>query len=95
MNTETVKLDKDIAMFINRLAFLGENLEERVNVSLAIGLFVEKQVSLAKAAELSNKILPEFMDILKKINLPWCDYTEEMKKADDLAIRLYIHESGN
>jgi predicted HTH domain antitoxin len=93
MNTETVKLDKGLAMMINRLAFLGKNLEEKVTVSLAISLFAEKQVSLARAAELSNKPLTEFMDILQKSNIPWCEYTEEIKNADDLAINLILQES--
>ncbi len=39
MNTDKVKLNEDLTVFINRLAFLGESLEERVNVSLAISLF--------------------------------------------------------
>ena len=95
MNTETVQLDKDLAMFINRLAFLGGSLDERVNVSLAISLFVERQVSLARAAEFSNKSLTEFMDILKKSNIPWCEYTEEMKNTDDLAIKRFLQDSEN
>jgi len=93
MNTEKVKLNEDLTVFINRLAFLGESLEERVNVSLAISLFAGKQVSLAKAAELANKSLTDFMDILKKINITWCEYSEEMKSSDDLAIGRMLHES--
>lgn len=95
LNTDKVKLSEDLTVFINRLAFLGESLEERVNVSLAISLFAGKQVSLAKAAELANKSLTDFMDILKKINIPWCDYTEDMKNSDDLAIGQMLHESQN
>jgi predicted HTH domain antitoxin len=95
MNTDKVKLNEDLTVFINRLAFLGESLEERVNVSLAISLFAGKQVSLAKAAELANKTLTDFMDILKKINIPWCEYTEDMKNSDDIAIGQMFHESQN
>jgi predicted HTH domain antitoxin len=95
MNTDKVKLSEDLTVFINRLSFLGESLEEKVNVSLAISLFAGKQVSLAKAAELANKSLTDFMDILKKINIPWCDYTEDMKNSDDLAIGQMFHETEN
>jgi len=77
---------------MNKLAFLGDSLEEKVNVSLSISLFAGKQVSLAKAAELANKSLTDFMDILKKINIPWCEYTEDMKNSDDLAVKLILHE---
>ena len=95
MNIDTVKLNENLTMFINRLAFLGDSLEEKVNVSLAISLFAGKQVSLARAAELGNKSLTDFIDILKKINIPWCEYTEDMKTSDDLAIKLILQESEN
>jgi len=95
MNTEKIKLNEDLTVFINRLAFLGDSLEEKVNVTLAISLFAGKQVSLAKAAELANKTLTDFMDILKKINIPWCEYTEDMKNSDDLAVKLILQESEN
>ena len=45
MNTEKIKLNKDLATFMNKLVFLGDSLEEKVNVSLAISLFAGKQVS--------------------------------------------------
>lgn len=95
MNTEKIKLNEDLTAFINRLAFLGSSLEEKVNVSLAISLFAGKQVSLARAAELANKSLSDFTDILKRINIPLCEYTEDMKNSDDLAIKLILQESEN
>lgn len=93
INTDKIKLNEDITAFINRLAFLGNSLEEKVNVSLAISLFAGKQVSLARAAGMANKSLADFMDILKRINIPWCEYTEDMKNSDDLAIKLILQES--
>lgn len=93
MNTDKIKLNEDLTEFINKLAFLGSSLEEKINVSLAISLFAGKQVSLARAAELANKPLSEFTGILKKINIPWCEYTEDMKNSDDLAINLLFQES--
>lgn len=63
MDADRIKLNEDLTVFINRLAFLGSNLEEKVNVSLAISLFVGKQVSLARAAELANRSLVDFMDV--------------------------------
>ncbi len=93
MNTDKVKLNEDLTVFINRLAFLGNSLEEKVNVSLAISLFAGKQVSLARAAELANKSLTSFMGILKRINIPWSEYTEEIKDSDDLAIKLILQSN--
>ena len=95
MNTDKIKLNEDLTEFINRLAFLGDSLEEKVNVSLAISLFAGKQASLAKAAELANKTLTDFMDILKKTNISWCEYTEDMKTSDDIVIKLILQESGD
>jgi len=95
MNTDKIKLNEDVSVFINRLAFLGSSLEEKVNVSLAISLFAGKQVSLERAAGLANRSLTDFMDILKRTNIPWCEYTEEIKAADDLAIKLILQESEN
>ena len=95
MNSESVKLNEDLSLFINRLVFLGDNLEEKVNVSLAISLFVGKQVTLARAAELANRTLADFMAILQKINIPWFEYSEYIKNSDDLAIKLILQESGN
>lgn len=95
MNTDEIKLNEDLTAFINRLAFLGSSLEEKVNVSLAISLFAGKQVSLARAAELANKSLTSFMDILKRINIPWSEYTEEIKDSDELAIKLILQGSEN
>ena len=95
MNTEKVKLNDGVMTFINKLSFLGDSLDDKVNVSLAISLFAGKQVSLARAAELSNKSLTEFMDILKKINIPWCEYSEEMKNTDDIAIQTIVKKTEN
>ena len=44
--------------------------------------FIEKRVTLARAAELAGKSLAEFIDILSKYNIPWMEYTEETFKED-------------
>ena len=64
----------------------GTNIDSKVKISLAIGLFVEKQVTLAKAAELSGKTLGEFIDLLRSKRIPWVEYTEEQLKDDELVI---------
>ncbi len=95
MNTEKVKLNDGVMSFINKLSFLGDSLDDKVNVSLSISLFAARQVSLARAAELSNRPLTEFMDILKKINIPWCEYSEEMKNSDDIVVQMLTKETEN
>ena len=63
------------------------SIDGKVKVSLAIGLFVEKQVTLAKAAELLGKTLGEFIDLLRLKNISWMEYTEEHLRDDERVIR--------
>ena len=62
------------------------NINHRVQIILAIGLFLEKKVTLARAAELSEKSLGEFVDILSERGIAWMEYTDEDKHLDDIAI---------
>ncbi len=55
----------------------SKSINDDVQILLAIGLFVEKKVTLARAAELSEKGLMDFIKILNKHNIPWMEYTEE------------------
>lgn len=61
---------------------------------LSIGLFVEKEVTLARAAELAGKSIIEFINILDLKNIPWLEYGEEHLKQDNIAINKYIIEEG-
>lgn len=70
-----VKLPKTFLPFINHAS--GNNIDAKVKTSLAIGMFIEKQVSLARAAELAEQPLADFIDLLKSKNIPWMEYTEE------------------
>jgi predicted HTH domain antitoxin len=71
-----------------------KSIDDKVNLSIAIFLFTEKTVSLARAAELAGKSLGDFIDILIKHNIPWAEYTEEHKSQDDATIQ-YILEEEN
>ena len=53
---------------------LGQNLENKIKVLLSIGLFVEKEVTLARASELADKSIEEFIDILSLKGIPWMRY---------------------
>ena len=73
----------------------GTNIDSKVKISLAIGLFVEKQVTLARAAELSGKTLGEFIDLLRSKRIPWVEYTEEQLKDDELVIYELLGDSSS
>lgn len=59
---------------------------ENIEISLAIAAFIEKRVTLARAAELADKGLAEFIKILSRYDIPWMDYTEETFKEDQEAL---------
>lgn len=85
MESFQVNLPKEFLPLIDALE--GPNLDAKVKISLALGLFVNKQVTLARAAELSGKSLGEFIDLLRSKNIPWMEYTEEHLKDDERVIR--------
>lgn len=64
----------------------GNTVEEKVNIFLIIGMFVSKTISLEKAAELADKSIWDFVDILKRYQIPWGEYTEEGAELDEIAI---------
>lgn len=60
-----------------------KNLNENVQTSLALAAFLEKRVTLARAAELADKSLSDFIKILMRYNIPWMEYTEESMQQDE------------
>ncbi|WP_404405188.1 UPF0175 family protein [Jeotgalibacillus malaysiensis] len=68
----------------------GKNLDDKVRLSLAIAMFVEKTVTLERAAELAGNSLANFIDILRAKGIPWMEYTNEHLADDDLAMQKYL-----
>jgi len=58
-------------------------LHENIEISLAMAAFIEKRVTLARAAELAGKDLSEFIKILTRFKIPWMEYTEETFEEDE------------
>ncbi|SDG56787.1 UPF0175 family protein [Desulfosporosinus hippei] len=75
-------LPEDVLLEINSLHIEGKTLEDKLKLNLSIGLFVSKDISLGKAAQLAGKSLSEFINILNHLNIPAIDYTEEMYEDD-------------
>lgn len=84
MDNFQVNLPKTFLPFINQAE--GKNLDAKVKLTLAIGMYVEKQVTLARAAELAETNLADFIDILKSKKIPWLEYSEESFHDDLHAI---------
>ena len=62
-------------------------LNKNIEVSLAIAALIEKRVTLARAAELANKGLSDFINLLQKYNIPWMEYTEETFREDQEVLK--------
>lgn len=55
----------------------NNNFHENRTTSLAMAAFIEKRVTLARAAELADESLSGFIDLLSKYNIAWLEYAEE------------------
>jgi predicted HTH domain antitoxin len=73
---------------------LGQTLEKKLKIVLSVGLFVEKEVTLARAAELAGKSIQEFIEILNLKGIPWGEYTEEHLRQDNIGISKYFEKEG-
>lgn len=88
-NLMNVHIPKEIINILEK-SVSGKNLDEKVRLSLAVGLFVEKTVTLERASELAGKSLANFIDVLRAKRIPWMEYTEEHLAEDELAIQKYM-----
>ena len=80
-----VNLPNEFMPFISQVK-VGKTTDEKVTLSLAMGMFLSKQATLAKAAELAQKSIWEFVDVLKAQGIPWGEYTEDSYSLDELTL---------
>lgn len=80
-----VKISEDLIPYLYTIKE-GKTVGDKVTLSVVIGLFLSKTITLEKAAELSEKSIWDFMDVLKEQKIPWGEYSEEDFQMDDLAI---------
>lgn len=89
-----VIIPEDILPLLDDLAH-GDSLDENVRISIAISLFVAKSVSLARAAEIAELSLNDFIYTLKLKNIPWGEYTDEDINEDEIALKDLLKEYKN
>jgi len=82
MQNVNVTIPNDVMHEIKLLPVQDAGTHEKIQTYLAIGLFVSKTVSLARAAELAGQTLVEFMGILRFLGVPAIVYTDEMLEDD-------------
>lgn len=80
-----VNLPNSFLPFINHAS--GNNVDAKVKQSLVIGMYVERQITLARAAELAELSLVDFIDLLETKSIPWMYYSEEHLEDDRQAIQ--------
>lgn len=56
----------------------GADLVDKANFSIVIGLCAAKMITMEKAAELAEKSIWDFIDILKERQIPWGEYWREL-----------------
>jgi predicted HTH domain antitoxin len=82
--TISLSIPPDLYAELGNVPLFQGKLKEKIQLNLAIGMFVSREVSLTKAAEYADMKLIEFIDLLNKLGLPTVDYTDDML-VDDLA----------
>ena len=85
----SMPVPQDILYELDALPIEGRSLEDKLKINLAIGLFVSRDISAAKSAQLAGRSFAEFMNILKSINISVVDYTQEMLSDDLRFIKKY------
>jgi predicted HTH domain antitoxin len=77
-----MRLPADVVAAIRAYGRQGATDEERLRLPLAIGLFAEGAISLAKAARMAGLTRYEFARLLKRRGLPAYEYTETTYQED-------------
>ncbi|WP_227938673.1 UPF0175 family protein [Alkalihalobacillus deserti] len=73
----------------------SDSVDADVNLSVAIYLFTAKKITLARAAELSNRSIADFVQILINHGIHWAEYTEDHNKQDNETIEFILGKNDN
>ena len=84
-NQFQVTLSNELMPFIYQIKD-GCSTDEKVTLSLAMGMFLSRQVTLAKAAELAQLSIWDFIDVLNAQGVSWGEYTEDSFLQDELTL---------
>ena len=82
MQNISLAIPDDIIFEVSSLPSREKVITEKLQLRLAIGMFVSQEISLAKAAQLAGKCIVEFMNTLKGLDIPSFNYTDDMLHDD-------------
>ena len=88
-----LNLPLDIVELIGNLG-TSKSIDENIKQSIAIALFTSRSVSIARAAQVAEIPLSEFICLLKSKKIPWSEYTDEEMFMDELTIQDIKKELG-
>lgn len=72
----------------------GKTMDDKVTISIVVGLFVSGIITLEKAAELAKESIWEFIDFLKAHDIPWGNYSQDELKMDEFSIARLLGEEN-
>lgn len=81
----SVKIPEELVHLLAEFA-QGNSNDDNIRISLAVGLFLAKSVSLGKASEIAGLPLNDFIFLLQTNNIPWKDYCTEDLFMDEQII---------
>lgn len=84
-----LELPESVILLIQEVKFPSLDINQRIRLSIAIDLFTQGSVSLAKAAELAEMHIYDFIGALKIRGIYAYQYTEEEFKQDQETIKRY------
>jgi len=85
--TISVPVPPDLYAELGSIPLYHGKLKQKLLISLAIGMYVSKEISLARAAEYADMAIWDFVELLNSYTVPVVDYTEDMLE-DDLAFAI-------
>lgn len=85
-----IKLPKDVVEAIESVKIPRLKMGQKIRRALAIDLFTQGEITLAKAARLSGVSRYQFMQLLKERGIPAYEYTEKEYRKDKEVIAKYV-----
>jgi predicted HTH domain antitoxin len=82
MENINLTIPTDIFVEVNSVPKRRDIELNKFQTSLAIGMLVSREISLAKAAQLAGQSLAGFMETLKALDIPAIFYTDSMIDDD-------------
>lgn len=80
--TVSVSIPSDMyAELVSMPSFTGR-IKQKLQLDLAVGMFVSKEVSLSRAAAYAGMTIIDFSALLHSFGVPIVDYTEDMFEDD-------------